>query len=424
MTSRATISAPMTPLLRLGKVSLPSWMGGQLQVAVRLLIDLSLLFLPKRRVSNSAGIVRLDAIGDFVVWLPAAEALVMHLRASHSRVVLIANQLWAPWAARLLSVDEVVPVDAGRMTRDLCYRLGVLRRIHGTGLGTIVCPTFSRIPGDGNDAVVFASGARCRIGNVGYRSRSRTADALRSLLNRGYSRVVSADARSTADIHVNEAENNAAFLRGLDLQPISAIGRLPVAGDIDLEPLDLPEGPYVVLFPGGSFPAKAWPVERFAEVGRAMKAFGLAIVVSGSVDEHALCERLANACGGLNIAGQTSLPTLAEVIRRARLVIGNDSAGIHIAVASGTDSLCVMWGGSFGRFIPYARDLLPEGLIAQAVYHRMPCFGCTGACPLPQVDGKLPCIAAVPVADVLSSLSEVLSGDGTTTSDIPRSNDS
>jgi len=385
-----------------------------LAVATRLLIDLGLLLWPKLRGSDSAGIVRLDAIGDFVVWLPAAEELVAHLRASHSRVVLVANQLWAPWAARLLAVDDVVPVDTGRLERDLRYRLAVLWRIRGLDLGTVVCPTFSRIPGDGNDAVVFASGACHRIGNLGYRSRSRVARAMRSLLNLGYSRLVLPDTAPRADHPVAEAENNAAFLRGLGLTPASHVARLPVADDVNLAPLALPEGPFAVLIPGGSFPAKAWPVERFAEVGRALKGHGLEVLVSGSGGEHALCQRLADACGGRNIAGQTSLPALGEVIRRARLVVGNDSAGMHIAVAVGTDSLCVMWGGSFGRFIPYPPELLPEGLIAQAVYHRMPCFGCTGACPLQPVEGKLPCIAAVPVSTVLSSLSEILSGDAPT----------
>jgi hypothetical protein len=84
---------------------------------------------------------------------------------------------------------------------------------------------------------------------------------------------------------------------------------------------------------------------------------------------------------------------------------------MHIAVAAGTNSLCVMWGGSFGRFIPYAPEFLPEGLFARAVYNRMDCFGCTGACSLPSVQGKLPCIATIPVSAVLSSLKEILRDD-------------
>jgi ADP-heptose:LPS heptosyltransferase len=149
-------------------------------------------------------------------------------------------------------------------------------------------------------------------------------------------------------------------------------------------------------------------LDRFVEVGLALKARGIKVLVSGSRGEHGLCETLANACGGRNISGKTSLPALAEVIRHALLVLGNDSAGMHIAVATGTNSLCVMWGGSFGRFIPYESKLLTEGQFAKAVYHRMDCFGCTGVCPLPPVHSKLPCIAAVSVSAVLVFLEEFL----------------
>lgn len=402
----------MTSLPHLDKPSLSSRKEQSLPLTVRILIDLILLIVSKRRFSNAAGIIRLDAIGDFVVWLPAAKALVTHLRFSHQRVVLVANQLWASWAARILSVDEVVPVDTSRLENDIRYRLDVLRRVHALGLGTVICPTFSRIPGDGNDAVVFASGARCRIGNLGYRSRNRMAGTLRLLLNLGYSRVVPSDNSSLIGVAKNEFEHNAAFLQGLGLAATSKIGRLPVvADDVDLVSLDLPDGPYVVVMPGGSFPAKAWPVERFAEVGRTIKTTGLAVVVAGSSGEHALCEQLANACAGRNLAGKTHLPALAEVIRRARLVIGNDSAGIHIAVATGTDSLCVMWGGSFGRFMPYNPELLPEGVIARTIYRHLPCFGCTGNCPYPKIDDKLPCIEAIKLKDVIPAVKEILMKD-------------
>lgn len=373
----------------------------------KLLLDLCLMTLPKRGRCVATGVVRLDAIGDFVVWLPAAQALVADLRARQRRVVLIANQLWAPWAESLLAPDEIVTVDMGRFGRDLRYRLDVLRRVRALRLGEVILPTYSRIPGDGNDAVAFASGARERIANRGYRSRHRLAGWLRRLLNLGYTRVLSPDDVDAQGRLKSEPVINAGFSRALGLRQDALVGRLP-ASATELADLPLPAGPYVVMIPGGSWSGKAWPVERFAAIGREVRARDLAVVVSGSPGERALCEELATACGGVNLAGRTSLATLAEVIGGAQLVIGNDSAGMHIAVAARTDSVCVMWGGSFGRFIPYPQDILPEGLQARAVYHRMDCFGCTGACPFPAVQGKVPCVDAVPVADVWNTVKDVL----------------
>lgn len=371
------------------------------------------MVLPKRGSNETTAVVRLDAIGDFVIWLPAGQTLIADLRARKRRVVLIANELWATWAQELLAPDEILAVDMKRFGSDLRYRFALLKRVRRLRLGEIIIPTYSRIPGDGNDAIAFASGASNRIANIGYRSRNYIAGVLRSMLNLGYSRVVPSNAVPRVGHVISEFENNAVFLRGLGISSIASVGRIPVVSNIDLTRLCLPDRPYAILIPGGSFLAKAWPVERFAEVGLALKDSGLDVLVSGSKSENSLCEQIATICGGKNISGKTSLQELAEVIRRARIVVGNDSAGMHIAVATGSNSVCVMWGGSFGRFIPYASELLTEGQFARAVYQHMDCFGCTGACPLPLVHGKLPCIAAVSVSDVMLSMADVLSHDST-----------
>lgn len=379
-----------------------------------LLLDLLLLFWlllwPRRNCATVTGIVRLDAIGDFVMWLPAGHALVGDLKAKKQPVVLIANALWASWAAELLGIDQVVLVDKKRFDCELGYRLQVLRQIHKLRLGRVVAPTYSRIPGDGNDTLVYASSATVRIGNRGYRSQHRVAGWLRWLLNLGYTRVLSPDDMDSKGMLRSEPEINAGFSLALGLPQKELVGRLTEDPTTVLADMALTPKSYVVIIPGSSWGGKTWPVEHFAEIGREVSDRGWTVIVSGSPNERALCEELATACGGINQAGCTSLAMLAKLIQGARLVIGNDSAGMHIAVAARTDSVCVMWGGSFGRFIPYAADVLPAGLQARAVFHRMPCFGCTGHCPLPTVHGKVPCIASVTVAAVRDAVVEILNG--------------
>lgn len=387
-------------------------MGSSLPIK-RLLIDICLMLIPKnkRAETDSAGIVRLDAIGDFVLWLPSAQSLIAHLRAQEKKhIVLVANSLWATWAASLLPVDQVIAVDTNRFSTSLRYRLSMLRQVRSLRLGTLISPTYSRIPGDGNDAFSFCSGAPVLIANRGYNSKRRLASLLRRLLNTGYSQVISASPKVSESGHARtacEAEVNASFVQSLGGSQdalVATISRIEIA----FSPALPPTGSYVLFIPGGSWSGKAWPIERFGEIAKRLRAQGFEIVISGSSSERALCEELARTCEGRNMAGETTLPGLAEIIRNARLVIGNDSAGIHIAVATRSDSICVMWGGSFGRFIPYPQDILPEGLQARAVYHRMDCFGCTGACPFPAVQGKVPCVDAVPVADVWNTVKDVL----------------
>lgn len=386
-----------------------SALPGSALLFCKLFLDFCLLPVPKGGSPEVVGIVRLDAIGDFVVWLPAAQALVAHQRAKQNKVVLIVNQLWAPWAESLLQVDQVVAVDVNLFAKGLRYRISMLQRIRRLQLGSIIVPAYSRIPGDGNDAIAFASGARTRIANKGYRSKNRLAGWLRTLLNIGYSQVVSTDEIwGSGNSPKSELEINASFVKALGISQNGLLGKLPNSQPHGIYDLQMPEAPYVVMIPGGSWSGKAWPLERFVELARQLNAHGFEVVVSGSEGERAICDELASACSGKNIAGRTSLQTLSEVIGGARLVIGNDSAGIHIAVAAGVDSVCVMWGGSFGRFIPYKKEILPRGLEARAVYHHMDCFGCTGPCPYPTVSGKVKCIDAVPVSEVWDTVHDIL----------------
>jgi len=376
-------------------------------------MDLASFLLFRRCRSNFVGLVRLDAIGDFVLWLPSAQALVTELRAQNKHVILIANHIWASWAKVLLDVDKVVEVDTNRMGEDLSYRIKVMFQVRGLMLGTIICPTYSRVPGDGNDALVFGSGASVRIASAGYQSSQRIASWLRSVINLGYSNLIPA-----ADRHMNgklksEPEINESFMKGLGIRVPHLIAKLPHRQDDSSSELYRPSGKYVVVIPGAGWSGRAWPVTRYAEVAKKINNMGYKIVVSGSASEKSLCDSLAATCNGINLAGKTTLQELANVIRFARLVIGNDSSGIHIAVASGVDSICVKWGGGghFGRFIPYAQSLLPEGLRANAVYHLMDCFGCNGDCSFPLVNGKVQCIESISVDQVISAVCDILSLD-------------
>lgn len=377
-------------------------------LAIRILLDIGLMLLPKRRRAEGIGIVRLDAIGDFIIWLPAAQALIEDRKASGQRIVLIANALWATWAEKLMQPDELIPIKIGLFGHNLKYRLTILWKIRRLGLQEIIVPTFSRIPGDGNDAVIFASGATRRIANMGYRSRNQIAGCLRKFLNKGYTQVISVPGFDQNGRQRTEPEINERFTHALGVTQQTKIAELPITMKDGLIGLKIPKMPYIVFIPGGSWAGKTWPIARFAEIAYKLKAKGVKIVVCGSADEFRLCEEVAAACNGINLAGHTTLPTLTEVIRGASLVIGNDSAGIHIAVAVRTDSICVMWGGSFGRFIPYRKELLPSNLQSRAVYRQMDCFGCTGNCRFPKVEGKVRCIEAITIADVLNTALEIL----------------
>ncbi|MEN8184303.1 MAG: lipopolysaccharide heptosyltransferase II [Myxococcota bacterium] len=105
------------------------------------------------------------------------------------------------------------------------------------------------------------------------------------------------------------------------------------------------DAPLAVIAPGASYgPSKLWPAARFAQVGDALAEKGDRIAVVGTAREGALVERVvagmrASATG---LAGRLSLGALKAVVRRARVLVGNDAGARHVAVAFGVPCVILM----------------------------------------------------------------------------------
>src|SRR5690349_1158479 len=74
----------------------------------------------KYKPANVTLVVRLDNIGDFVVFNDALATLRREVfPASHGRLILLANPSWAAWAAELYPDIEVWAVDGRLLFRHL-----------------------------------------------------------------------------------------------------------------------------------------------------------------------------------------------------------------------------------------------------------------------------------------------------------------
>ncbi len=105
-------------------------------------------------------------------------------------------------------------------------------------------------------------------------------------------------------------------------------------------------GPWTVFLPGAARgPSKQWPEAHWIELGRRMQGTDAVetLLILGSPSEAALCGRIAEGIGGraVNLAGQTDIPQWAALMSRSRLVVANDSGGMHLAAAVGASVLAL-----------------------------------------------------------------------------------
>jgi ADP-heptose:LPS heptosyltransferase len=349
-------------------------------------------------------IVRLDAIGDFVLWLDAARALISHYHSLEYSVVLLGNKAWADWATEMAVADEVWGIDCKQFVKNFLYRWQWLSRIRKTGFEIAIQPTCSRVFLLG-DSIVRASGAVERIGSVG--NTSNMSPMYRSWSDRWYTRLIPA-----APIQLMELKRNAEFMRGMGLTDFRA--RLPtitqaLSGQVNW----LPSQPYAVLVPTTGWVGKEWPIDHFLNIGRRLVAVGLQnVVVATSAD----CERVRGLIDGLpgetvDLVGKTNLGELAELLRSATVVLTNDTSAAHIGAVVDAPVVCILGGGHSGRFLPYEiEDNNEERNLPITVAKQMACFGCNWHCIYSrQEDGAVKCIRDISAETVWRAVERVLS---------------
>lgn len=365
------------------------------------LFDTFILFLSFPSVSNSGNkkkvlIIRLDVVGDFVLWLDSAKEL-RKLYPKHTyHITLLANNVWSPLAESLEYFDEIWPLESLKFYKNLQYRWQQFLKIRRAAFDIAIQPTFSREFLFGDSIIRFCN-ARERIGSESDCTHLRPW--LKPTSDAWYTKLIPATAKP-----LMELERNAEFVRGLGLNDFRAgLPLLSISDDSRVTHAN-----YFVISPGSSMPYKQWDINCFREIARRLHlTTGWNVVVCGGPGEERLGVDLVHDADFpfINRVGTTSLLELVSIIDNASLVIANDSSAIHIASAVSTPSVCILGGGHYGRFVPYKTEVETDRSLHLVVAHQMDCFGCSWQCryDVPQ-DHTMPCIEKITVEDVWEAI--------------------
>lgn len=137
-------------------------------------------------------------------------------------------------------------------------------------------------------------------------------------------------------------------------------------------------GEFVVMAPGGgvnprqSVFEKRWGADKFAELcGLLNDRWHLPIILSGSTQEVDIGRQIRERSSAsiVDLIGKVSFRQAAALIQKCRMLICNDSAVMHVAVAFGVPSLAI-----FGPSNP--RSLLPVSEMNQWITSGLDCSPC------------------------------------------------
>jgi heptosyltransferase I len=154
-------------------------------------------------------------------------------------------------------------------------------------------------------------------------------------------------ALETLDVHAVDRNLRLGLPLGLAPQPVDFSFPIPDAAgaraDEILSEYGIGENAeFVLLAPSTVWDTKQWKTEGFAAVARYFLDKEMPVVLIGAGKDSETCRAVArDAPGVADLCGRTSLSELAALVRRAALVVANDSGPMHLAVALGRPTVSV-----------------------------------------------------------------------------------
>ncbi|MBB5136469.1 ADP-heptose:LPS heptosyltransferase [Thermocatellispora tengchongensis] len=336
------------------------------------------------RATGTTLVVRTDGAGDVLLAGPAIRAVAARSR----RVVLLAGPGGRAAAELLPGVDEVLEWRTPWIDPDRPPMTGE-RAVELLGLVRRAAP---------DNALIFTSFHQSALPMA---LMLRLAGVARIAAISGDYPGALLDVRHVVDESIDVPEPE----RMLGLA--TAAGFPPEPGDDlrlavrrPLPPVGHLTGPpgYVVVHPGVTAPARAWPAERCAEAVRALRAAGYRVVVTGGPDERALTAAVAGG-EAVDLGGLTSFAELGAVLDGACAVVVANTGAAHLAAAVRTPVVSL-----FAPVVPAARWApyrVPSVLLGD---QGAPCAASRArVCPVP----GHPCLAGVTAEQVVAAVREL-----------------
>ncbi len=298
-------------------------------------------------------IVRVDEIGDFMLWHTLLEATLSADTFQHYEFHFCGNQSWRTLFNQFHegSVHQSIWLDKLRFKKDMAYRYSFLKQVYREGYEVIINPTFSRDKRN-DDSIVKAAKAIQTIGMVANKESVRGYEL-------GYDRNLYTKMFEHLAKPVFEFYRNRLFAEFVSGTTITVPDTKIDTSLLKKLSVPLPQD-YFVVFPGSRSAARIWPSENFVRVSNHLfDTYGWTAVVCGTKNDAdyttAFCSAYTHPV--IDLTGQTSLTDMLSLFKDARCLLSVDTGSVHLATAVNCTVFGVFNGSQYGRFAPYPTEM-------------------------------------------------------------------
>ena len=316
----------------------------------------------KKIKTKSILLIRLDSIGDYVLFRNYIEELKKNEKYKDYSITLLGNNVWKSLSIELdrKYIDNFIWLDRNKFNKNVFYRYKKLQALALSSYEIILSPVYSR-EFFVVDNIVKLVPAKEKIGSKGNLSNIKKWQ--KNISDKYYTKLIDAKKEPLFEFNRNKEFFENFFNYKIDIKkPIITLQNKEIE-------IQLPKK-YAVLFLGGSGKIKKWGIKNFAKVGNHLKKkYGYDIVLCGSTEdrEHASEFLRYSEQSTLNLIGKTSLVELSKVIYYGDFMLSNETLAPHLAVALQMKHIFVIYNGNHhGRFVPYPREITTN---YHTIYH-------------------------------------------------------
>jgi 3-deoxy-D-manno-octulosonic-acid transferase len=136
-----------------------------------------------------------------------------------------------------------------------------------------------------------------------------------------------------------------------------------------------PQQQLVALIPATTWAAKNWPPEYFAELADALAQHVRVMLCGGPADRYLAQQVLQKTSAPvIDAVGQTNLPQLAALLKKATVVVTGDTGPLHMAIAMGVPTVSIFGPTNPKRFGPLVQGhSVLEAELGCRTCHKMRC---------------------------------------------------
>lgn len=322
----------------------------------------------KKSEQKSILLLRLDAIGDYIIFRNFIEVLTQSEKYKGYKITLLGNQIWKDLATELDGkfIDRFIWLDVKRFNEEYKYRYQCLLEITSVKYEVVINSEYSRRFLD-SDWIVNKVSADLKIGSDGDLSNRKKWQ--KQIGDSYYTRLIP----SSPGLLFEFYRNKEFFEKELDEKIL--LKKTQIIPPLISSNLLLPSC-YAVLFLGSSKTYSKWPVKKFAQIAKYVKLkLGLEIVICGGPNDvnNAKEFNIEFKDVYLDLVGKTSLMELVIILSRAGLLVSNETSAPHFAVAMDIPTIVIYNGNHFGRFTPYPSDMINKyGVVCHPTIEQNP----------------------------------------------------